>query len=143
MTIAMTPSLFKQLVVASLAVPVVGMAIDLVRSPAAPSDGPPTMYDGILVGLGLAYLVAAVAATIGLCFFARWSRPTVLWLTVFEVVMIVFDGPDLHQTDALAEAFYHLSTLLAGAVLAAAYWSPVSRLFEPGSAEADLMDVFS
>jgi hypothetical protein len=139
-TIDMTPSTFRQLVVANLIVPVIGIALDLMLSPSTYDGQPFTKSDAILVGIGLLAIVLMVMTTIGLCRFARWSRPLVLWLTVVGLVWIVFDSP--YQAHAFAEAMYELSSLLTGAVLAAAYWSPVSRLFEPGRAEEDLQEVF-
>lgn len=138
--IAMTPFTFRQLVVVNLVVPFVGVAVDLVRSPPSRNVDPLTMSDGIQAGIGLLFLVAFVSTSIGLYLFARWSRPMALWSTVAAAVSIVFDGP--YQTDAMAEAVYQLSTLLSGATLAAAYWSPVGALFEPGRAEDELQEVF-
>jgi hypothetical protein len=140
--IVMTPSVFRQLVVANLVVPFIGLAVEIARSPGTPNAEPFTMSQGILAGIFLLLIVALVAMTIGLCLFTRWSRPTALWLTVAGLAMSVFTD-NSYPTAPLAEAIYELSTLLTGAVLAAAYWSPVSRLFEPGSAEQDLADVFS
>ena len=138
--IAMTPFTFRQLVVANLVVPFVAIAVDLVRSPSTPRVEPFTMSDSILLGIALLFLVVFVSTSIGFCLFARWSRPVALWFTAAGLVWTVFGGP--HQTDGLARAIYELSTLLSGATLAAAYWSPVSELFEPGRAEEELQEVF-
>ncbi|MDQ6435572.1 hypothetical protein RB623_16055 [Mesorhizobium sp. LHD-90] len=89
----------------------------------------------------VAVLALIVAITIGLCLFARWSRPAALALTALGLAAIAFSDPSAN--DGYVEALSELSSLLTGAVLAAAYWSPVGRLFEPGSAEADLESVFS
>ncbi|MFI0847644.1 hypothetical protein [Mesorhizobium sp. IMUNJ 23232] len=140
MTIAMTPQLFKQLAVANLIVPFVGVAVDVVRSPAIPDVEPFTMSDGIQSAIALLFIVVFVATSIGFCLFARWSRPVALWFLAAAVAWTALDGPS--QSAALAQAFYDLSSLLSGATLAAAYWSPVSRLFEPGKAEDDLREVF-
>jgi hypothetical protein len=138
--IAMTPSLFRQLAVANLVTPFVGLGFDIARSPPSPDDGPLTPWVGVQLAIFLVLLVTFVASSIGLCFFARWSRPVALWFTAVSVIWSAFG--DVQYTDPIARTLYDLSSALTGATLAAAYWSPVSRLFEPGNAEDDLREVF-
>ena len=102
---------------------------------------PVTRSDGILLAMLVAVLVLIVANTIGLYLFARWSRPAALAITALGLAAVAFTTPS--PSDSFMEAASELASLLNGATLAAAYWSPVGRLFEPGSAEEDLESVFS
>ncbi|WP_313703786.1 hypothetical protein [Massilia sp.] len=82
------------------------------------------LYTALILALG----VASYAALVGLYRFRRWGRTWSLWLTLAPLPLYLLDGPVLV---APLESF--LSALWAmswSAVLAVAYFSPLSARFE-------------
>ncbi|MFM7295233.1 MAG: hypothetical protein ACKO1K_10565 [Burkholderiales bacterium] len=75
--------------------------------------------------VGVTYLVAATASTIGLMIFKAWARPSFALLAVFGAMP--WDGHTVYP--ALEYLFINLEFMLAGAIVAAAYWAPVRSRF--------------
>lgn len=75
--------------------------------------------------VGVTYLVAATASTIGLIIFKAWARPSFALLAV--VGAMPWDGHTVYP--ALEYLFINLEFMLAGAIVAAAYWAPVRSRF--------------
>lgn len=76
--------------------------------------------------VGVTYLVAATVSTIGLIVFKRWARPTFAVVAVFGAMP--WDGHTVYP--ALEYLFINLEFMLAGAIVAAAYWSAVRERFD-------------
>lgn len=83
----------------------------------------------LMLALILPIAIAGLAGVVGLYLFKSWGRTLALYTTVAEIVLFPFFGPSLYNgiEHALTEAF----TLLWGAILAVAYYSPLSTLFGP------------
>lgn len=103
----------------------------------------PWSADSVAMGYALAvalpYLLIAalgvqVATIAGLCLFKRWARSLSLWLTVAGLLLVPFAGATVAW--GLESALWEASTLLWGAILAAAYWSPVRTAFGDGDTSA-------
>ena len=75
----------------------------------------------------LPWLIVVLASTIGLLFFKRWARVLALYSTLFSFGFYPLLG--LSVSSALATAFSDASLMLWGAVLALAYYAPVSERF--------------
>jgi hypothetical protein len=73
------------------------------------------------------WLVASIVSTIGLFFFWYWVRPFALVTAILGLAVSPLFGPELSSgwSSALLEA----SFLAWGAVLALAYYSPLSQSF--------------
>lgn len=81
--------------------------------------------------LATSFLLVAAAVVIvgyiGLWRFKRWGRALSLWGTVIGCLLTPIFGPSV--SGGLSAAFYEISMLLLGAVLALAYASPVAERF--------------
>lgn len=82
------------------------------------------LYTALILVLGVAY----IASLVGLYRFQRWGRTGSLWLTLVTLLLYLLDGPVLAAP--LESSLYELATMLWGAVLAIAYFSPLSARFE-------------
>jgi hypothetical protein len=78
----------------------------------------------------LLLMVAIVASIVGLYRFKPWGRSLALWSTAVATPLAVFAGPSL--SSGLESALWEVSTLLWGAILALAYYSPVASQFRAG-----------
>lgn len=86
-------------------------------------------YPLISLTIFLPWLMAVLASTIGLCFFKHWARALALYSTLIGFALYPFLGPSV--CSALASALTEASSLVLGAVLAVAYYSPLSDRFVP------------
>jgi hypothetical protein len=77
--------------------------------------------------LGVPLAAATIAGVWGLYMFRRWGRTLSIYTTGAGIALFPFLGPSL--SGGLESAFYEASTLAWGAVLALAYYSPVSAEF--------------
>ncbi|MDO8995339.1 MAG: hypothetical protein Q7U77_01810 [Sediminibacterium sp.] len=84
-------------------------------------------YPFISLAVLLPWLIAVLASTVGLLFFKRWARSMALYSTLIGLTLYSFFGPTL--SSALASALTDASSLAWGAVLALAYYSPLSDRF--------------
>jgi MFS family permease len=84
--------------------------------------------EGLAIAVLLVVLAATVAGFIGLFLLKRWGRTLSLVLTLFGLPLYLLLGPTLQSPveTMLADA----SSLLWGACLALAYFSPVSKKIE-------------
>jgi hypothetical protein len=80
--------------------------------------------------LGIATTALVVVSALGLYAYRRWGRALSLWSTVLLMPMLWMTGP-IMQTP-LESALDMTSSMLYGAVLALAYWSPISARFDAG-----------
>ena len=81
----------------------------------------------LALAVALPLLAAIIAGVAGLFFFKRWGRTVSLYATILSLVLYVFSGPEIYS--AWESALFEVSSLLWGAILALAYYSPIaSRL---------------
>ena len=78
--------------------------------------------------LGFVVALLAVAANIGLLFFARWSRPVFAAGVVASCIVTAFNGPFV--ATALEESIYEVGLLLDGFIIALTYFSDAKVYFE-------------
>ena len=137
----MTVRLFRGLIVASLLLGVAGGIVDWVfpsllpTSLAEAQDSLPLPalmefdWGWLLIGgFGALLLVGGGGATVALWMLRRWGRTASLWFTILTVPLSVWEGAFAHS--GVAWALSDLALMLWGAVLAAAYWSPLAARFE-------------
>jgi hypothetical protein len=135
-----TPTLFRTLLVSSFLlgfIPLVPMALGIeLLSPAweavreAELEAASATTTIAVLLLALPALGLAVASTIGLFFFKRWARPMALVATALTLVLLLLAGMDAYS--GLETMLDYLSSMLWGACLAMAYWSPLSGNFDAG-----------
>jgi len=78
----------------------------------------------VIVGL---VAVGALASTIGMFFFQRWARFLSLVIVFATLILAPLTGAQL--LSGASYSFYFLSTTIWGAVLAIAYFTPLSQRF--------------
>ena len=80
------------------------------------------------VWLGLAFalplLAAIVAGLVGLFFFRRWGRTVSFYSTIVSLCLYSLSGPEIYSP--LENVLFEVSSLLWGAILALAYYSPIA-----------------
>jgi hypothetical protein len=126
----MTPFVFRVLVIGSVATALLGGVVEIALIPpmdAAEDDMSAAMAFALFLIVGF-LLVALVVAVIGLVRFRWWARPFYFWATCLGLLSMPFLG--YYDAVGWAEAFYYLSSMLVGATIAAAYWSPISSRFD-------------
>ena len=132
----MTETRFRQLLVLYLVVLLAAFVFAFI--PPSYSDGLKAAYEAEpeswLIGnvwLSIAMLMAALVAVcvgfIGLYMFKSWGRSLSLVMTIAGTFITLLLGPDL--SSPLVGALDEAVSLLWGAILAAAYWSPISHRF--------------
>ncbi|MDB5746734.1 MAG: hypothetical protein JWP72_1582 [Massilia sp.] len=82
----------------------------------------------LLLSMGAALFIATAATTIGMWLFRRWARTLSLWLSVLLLPLTLLAGPILEAP--FESMFNDLSMVLFGAMMAVAYFSPLSARFE-------------
>ena len=86
-----------------------------------------------LIGVALVWAIAMLAASLGFFLFKPWARRTLLWGSVVGLVLYAPFGSS--ASSWLSSALGDTSSVLFGASLAIAYFSPLSQLFA-GAGEA-------
>ncbi|MFA7243607.1 MAG: hypothetical protein WC091_26165 [Sulfuricellaceae bacterium] len=136
-----TPYLFRALILLSLVCRVVGICIFIFAPQMVPEtlrvadeailkahfdlmSTPRLVLEGIAV---LGFTVASIAALIGMFRFKSWARPLNVVLVLALFVVWPFFEYDL--SSGLEQAFGDVADILWGAVIAMAYFSPLSKLF--------------
>ena len=126
----MTPTLFRILI----AIYLTCVVLAIVGHVATSATLPPALYEFVKLAdihgwmaswVGIAYLACATIATIGLILFKSWARPLFAAVTLFGAMP--WDGATVYP--AMEYAFINLEFVLAGAIIAAAYFSPVREKF--------------
>jgi hypothetical protein len=134
----MSTTLFRALVLISVAASFVGNFVDIVFPsliPAPLTDAlenalESNMFAGnvwLMLCLAVPLVGASIAGVIGLILFRAWARTVSILVLCIGIVVTPFFGPTL--SSGLASAFIELSVTLWGAVLAIAYFSPISQRF--------------
>jgi hypothetical protein len=81
----------------------------------------------LMLALFIPYLVVTVAGMVGMVRFRSWGRSVSFWSTVVGFALCSFFGVDLSSSWAMALG--QTGEMLWGALLALAYFSPLSREF--------------
>jgi len=131
-----TPQMYRVIVIASLVLGVFSAFIDLIFPQAIPTPlnvaynnwlnlraGSP--FPAAIVGIG--FVVAGIAATVGLCLFKAWSRPLALLSTLGAIIGYPMVGPVLES--GWTSLATYLSAVCWGAAIAFSYSEPISQRF--------------
>jgi hypothetical protein len=78
----------------------------------------------LLVAVAVPLLVATVTGVIGLFMLKRWGRTISLYSTIVGLCVCLFAIPEL--SSAFESVLFEASSLLWGAILAIAYYSPIA-----------------
>lgn len=105
------------------------------------SEPPPWLFEreGLMIGVGGMALAAMIAGYVGLFLLTRWGRALSLALTVLAFPLYLLTGPTL--LSPLESMLADASTLVWGACLALAYFSPVSARIDAGTENRSLPSV--
>ncbi len=139
----MNPTLFRLLVILAIALPLVGVSLDLALpdliSPGLSQamEAEPTP-DALTSATGLAFLgawaLSCIAGVVGLLLFRAWARTLTLWLTVLGLAIYPLLGSSVYSW--LSLGLTETGAILWGAVLAFAYTEPVKSYFQPRAHDA-------
>lgn len=135
-----SPTLFRALLLASLLIGLASVAVDWLCPALLPLEWQLLSEEAPLpwmpederwwwlwaLALG-ACVLALTVATVAMCFFKPWARRLCLWGTALGVPVVVWLGPSMYS--GLSGALLDLSSMLWGAVLALAYFSPLAQRF--------------
>lgn len=135
----MTPSLaFRLLVILSIVLGFASMGVDLLTDLVSPELtntiekesmlGVMETHPFILLAILLPWIIAALVGVIGIFLFKRWGRTLSLYSTAIGFLIVPFLGSV--ASSGLSYALDQASFTLWGAVLAVAYFSPISELFK-------------
>ena len=137
-------NLFRCLVAISLFCALAAMAVTQVAT-----DVPPvwkTLYEWhgnggywdeftanrwLLLGLGIPFVILVIAAQVGMFLFWRFARPAYAAVIAVMVLCTPFSG--LVVQLPMEAAWWELSAIVDGAIIALSYSQPFSSYFEHGS----------
>lgn len=96
------------------------------------SEPPPWLFkhEGLMIGVGGVALALMISGYVGLFLLTRWGRALSLALTVLGFPLHLLMGPTL--LSPLESMLIDASTLVWGACLALAYFSPIAARIEAG-----------
>jgi hypothetical protein len=132
-------TIFRFLVVGSIALAVLGGAVDYFVPGLLPAalenayeayataEEPTVSHALTLGGLALLLLIGAVVGTIGLLLFKPWGRRLSLWLSALAMLSHPFVDPVV--SSGWATMFTETSMMLWGAALAMAYFAEIKVKF--------------
>jgi hypothetical protein len=83
--------------------------------------------DGTLIAILLPFLMITFVSFIAMLKFWRWSRELAVASSILGFVLIPFLGPTVEP--GISTALNYLSSMLYGAVIALAYFSPAAAWF--------------
>jgi hypothetical protein len=129
---------FRGLMLASLGLTILAFIIDITIPPLVPEEVrfAEEVYWNEMSSAGLAfrlgvfivYVAASLVAFVGLYLFKRWARTANLVLAA--LIIVVWPAMGHVVLSGLAQGLGEIALLLWGAVLALAYFSPISERFE-------------
>ena len=137
-------TLFRFLVLASIAVAVLGSLVDSIVPGLLPTpledayetylatEEPSMSLALTLGGFTIVLLLGTLVGTVGLLLFKPWGRPLSLWTSVLAMFSYPFIGPVL--CSGWAAMLTETSMMLWGAALAMAYFADIKVRFETGFA---------
>jgi hypothetical protein len=88
----------------------------------------PTPMEWALLAIGVPLVVAGIASFVGMLRFRHWSRPLAVGTSVTSVLLLPAFGPTVEP--GVVTGLNYVSSMLFGAVLALAYYSPAAEWFE-------------
>lgn len=133
-------AIFRCLVVASMALAVLGSCVDLLVPGLLPTvledayaaysaaDELTMSHALMFSGFALVLLVGIVAGTIGLLLFRPWARPLSLWSSVLGTLSYTLLGPVVYS--GWATMLTETSMMFWGAALAMAWFGDIKVRFE-------------
>ena len=134
----MTKGQFRWLITASIVASILGIMTDFIMEASLPeslrdylnaqSEADLTTRDAIVAVVSLLFLVAWVVAIIGLYCFWQFARPLMVICCIGGIIITAVIGPTVQS--GLTTAFYDVSTILSGMILALIYTTPVRTWFE-------------
>ena len=134
----MTKGQFRWVITASIVATTLGIMADFIMLASLPeplrdylnaqSEADLTIRDAIVAVVSLLFLVAWVVAIIGLYCFWQFARPLMVICCIGGIIVSVAIGPTVQS--GLTTAFYDVSTILSGMILALIYTTPVRTWFE-------------
>ena len=134
----MTKTRFRIAVVGSLALGVMGSAAAFIGQSGMPDplrayveqrgNAELTALDWTVLALGVAIVIGYFVSLIGMFQFRRSSRPLSVVTYVASLLLVPLMGPTVEP--GAATALNSASSMLSGAVLALAYFSPAAGWFE-------------
>lgn len=130
-----TPFAFRSLVILSAVLALAGPLLDSIFMPSLPLGHTQLLFPRtslLFTSLNLFNFLLGIATTIGFCMFWRWSRPASLISIVLGIALYTMSAYFLDS--GIKAAVDSVSTILNGATLAIAYFSPIADRFESGDA---------
>lgn len=134
----MTPARFRFLIFLHILLMFVAVAASMFLADEALSPGLRQAYEaeprpaGVLpewlyTSFLMVFLAAMVASVVGLYRFRPWGRTLSLWLTLAPLPLAFLGGPLLESP--LESSLSDIASMLWGAIVAVAYFSPLSARF--------------
>ena len=143
----MSKSKFRILIFLHIALTVAGIAVSFIPNMYSPAlalayDNEPTtwlaIYDNepigwltvsewLVLAIGVPLLLLSILGIFGLYFFKQWGRTVSLYTTISFVLVAPFFGASV--ASSLESSLLDSASLIWGAILALAYYSPVSSFF--------------
>ena len=133
----MSPTIFRILILCSVILGTAAAFLDTLFPELIPqsiaqaveNEPLPALFDNLwlTVAIFLPLLIVVTISTIGLFFFKAWARAFAFYSTILSFAVYPFFGPVL--SSAWSSALTEASSLLWGAILAIAYYSPLREQF--------------
>jgi hypothetical protein len=122
--------LYVLLLIADTAVSAFAPSYSQALSDALDNEPTPALLENpwLLLPIAVPLAGAALAGIFGLFLFKPWGRLLSLLSTIGGLIVFPFFGPSL--SGGIESTLWEASTLVWGAILALAYYSPVAALFE-------------
>lgn len=127
-----TPFSYRVLVVLSAVLALGSSMLNPIFLPPLPMGHSALMVPGtetVFLTLGVLNLLLGIASTVGLCLYWRWSRPASLVCILLSVITYAMSA--YFVDSGVKVAVDWLSSLLGGAALSMAYFSPIALRFAP------------
>lgn len=134
----MNPKAFRVLVVASVLIGLLGEFFDMIVPFALPESlsaaadthfEEKPLYSLIALGIGaLVMMGVSAAAVVGLLLFKSWAPRLAIISVIGTLIIALLVGPG--ASSGWSSALLDLSSMLWGAVLAIAYFSPLKEKFQ-------------
>jgi hypothetical protein len=94
----------------------------------------PSAVEWALLAMVVPFLVACIVSFVGMLRFKSWSRPLTVATTAIGTLLLPFFGPTVEPS--VSTSLNYASSMLYGAVVALAYYSPAAVWFQEQPARA-------
>jgi hypothetical protein len=88
----------------------------------------PSALDWALLAVGVPLITAGMMSFVGMLRFRGWSRPLAVATSAISIFLLPLFGPTVEPS--ISTALNYASSMLFGAVLALAYYSPAAIWFQ-------------